>query len=92
MRTFGKHKTEYFEFKFEGDDKTYRIPLAANMPYNTLKEMNDAEDGDKFDKQVKMLRKYMGEVVDDLMAGELSEILKAWAEASKAEGVSVGES
>ncbi len=92
MRTFGKRKIEYFEFKLEGNDRVYGIPLAANMPYSTLKEMNEAEEDARFDIQVEMLRKHMGNVVDELTAGELSDILKAWADACQAEGASVGES
>lgn len=92
MRTIGKRKIEYFDFKLEGEEKIYRIPLAANMPYSTLKAMNDAEEDNRFDIQIDMLREYMGDVVDELTAGELSDILKAWSAACQAEGASVGES
>lgn len=93
MRTFGKSETEYFEFQLEGDDKIYRVPLAAYMPYSILIEMNEAEgSADGFSVQVKMLKKYMGAVVDDMSAGMLSDILKAWAEESRGAGASLGES
>lgn len=92
MRTFGKRKVEYFRFKLEGDEVIYGIPLAANMPYSVLKAMNDAGEEDRFDVQVEMLRAYMGDVIDELTAGELSDILKGWSEACQAEGAPVGES
>ena len=92
MRTFGENKTEYFEFKLKDDKKVYRIPLAASIPYSILNRMDEAGDDDRFRVQVDMLRKYMGNVVDELSAGVLSDILIAWAEASKDEGASVGES
>ena len=93
MRNFGSSEVNYFEFQIEGSEKVYRIPLAANMPFMILKEMNDtAGTGDGFIAQIDMLRKYMGDVVDDLSAGILSEILLAWSEESKNAGASVGES
>lgn len=94
MRTFGeKSRIQYFEFKLEGDDKIFRIPLAAHMPFNMLNEMRAAADTDEsFPAQVNMLRKYMGDAVDDLSAGVLSEILTAWGEESINAGATVGES
>ena len=50
-----------------------------------------SDDG-KFDAQVEMLRKYMGDAVDELDAMTLGSILKAWAEASNSQGAEVGES
>ena len=93
MRTFGRKKTEYFEFKIEGYDEVYRIPLAADMPYTFLNKVNQAAGaGESFVLQVEMLRKHMGDVVDDLTAETLSDILLAWSEESKGAGASVGES
>ena len=93
MRTFGKSLTEYFEFQLEDDENVYRIPLAAAMPFSLLDRMSKAADTeDRFTAQVDMLRKYMGEVVDDLPVGVLSEILKAWGEESTRAGASMGES
>lgn len=93
MRTFGKELIEYFEFQLEGDEKVYRIPLAAAMPFSLLDRMSKAADTeDRFTAQVDMLRKYMGDVVDDLPVGVLSEILKAWGEESTRAGASMGES
>ena len=93
MRTFCKSLTEYFEFQLEDDEKVYRIPLAAAMPFSLLDRMSKAADTeDRFTAQVDMLRKYMGDVVDDLPVGVLSEILKAWGEESTRAGASMGES
>lgn len=93
MRKFGKEITEYFEFQLEDDEKVYRIPLAAAMPFSLLDRMSKAADTeDRFTAQVDMLRKYMGDVVDDLHVGVLSEILKAWGEESTRAGASMGES
>lgn len=92
MRTFGEEKIEYLEFKLKDDETIYKIPLAASIPYGILDKMDGAEDDDRFRVQVEMLRKYMGDVVDDLSAGILSDIIVAWAEESRDEGASVGES
>ena len=93
MRTFGKDAPEFFCFQIADDKKVYKVPLAASMPYSVLKRMQEASgDESKFDTQVEMLRKYMGDVVDELDAITLSNILKAWAEASGGQGAEVGES
>ena len=93
MRSFGNDAPELFCFQITGDKKVYKVPLAASMPYSVLKKMQSAKSDDgKFDAQVEMLRKYMGEAVDELDAMTLGSILKAWAEASNSQGAEVGES
>ena len=93
MRTFGRELTEFFEFQLEGDDKTYRIPLAAAMPFGVLNKIQKAsKTEDSLAIQVEMLRKYMGDVVDELPVGVISNILQAWVEESAKAGASVGES
>lgn len=93
MRTFGRELTEFFEFQLEGDDKTYRIPLAAAMPFGVLNRIQKASKSeDSLAIQVDMLRKYMGDVVDELPVGVISGILQAWVEESAKAGASVGES
>ncbi len=93
MRTFGRELTEFFEFQLEGDDKTYRIPLAAAMPFGVLNKISKAsKTEDSLSIQVEMLRKYMGDVVDELPVGVISGILQAWVEESARAGASVGES
>ena len=93
MRLFGKDAPDLFCFQIKGDKRTYKIPLAASMPYSILKWMQDHEGApDEFDVQVEMLRKYMGPAVDELDATTLSDILKAWCEESSKQGASMGES
>lgn len=93
MRTFGKRIIKYFEFQLEDDEQIYRIPLAASLPYGLLNEMSEAAGtSDRFTAQVKMLREYMGDVVDTLPVGTLSGILQAWGEESTRTGATVGES
>lgn len=92
MRKFGENKVKRFEFQLEGDDKVYSIPLVADMPYSVLDRMRNATEDESFPVQVEMLRKYMGDIVDDLSVGMLSEILRAWSEESTKSGASVGES
>lgn len=92
MRKFGQNNVNYFEFQIEGSDEVYKIPLAANMPFSILNNMNNASEEDRFTMQVEMLRKYMGDAVDDLTAGTLSDILEAWGEESMKAGASLGES
>ena len=87
MRTFGNDKPEFFVFQIEGSEEVYKIPLAASMPSKILLGLR----GD-FESQIEMLRKYMGDIVDDIPATTLSEILKAWSEESRGQGASVGES
>lgn len=93
MRTFGKELKEYFEFQLEGDEKIYKIPLASALPYGMLNELAETVGTkDRFPTQVKMLRTYMGNVVDTLPVGTLSGILQAWGEESNGTGATVGES
>ena len=93
MRQFGIDNKEFFEFKLGDSEEVYKIPLAASMPVNLLLEMQDADKNDKgFEVQLKMLKKYMGDVVDELTANTCADILKAWADESKTQGASVGES
>ena len=93
MRTFAKSGTSFFEFQLEGEEHVYKIPLAADMPLTVLNAMYEASNtGDRFKSQVEMLRKYMGDVVDELSAGTLSDILRAWSDESTQAGASVGES
>lgn len=93
MRTFAKSGTSFFEFQLEGEEQVYKIPLAADMPMTVLNDMYEKSNtGDRFMSQVEMLRKYMGDVVDELSAGTLSDILRAWSDESTRAGASVGES
>lgn len=90
MRQFSTDSPDLFVFQLDG--KTYEIPTAASMPIKMLEEMSKADErGEGFMWQVKMLRKYMGKVVDDIPAGVASDILKAWSDTTSESGAEVGE-
>ena len=87
MRQFTTDAPEFFSFQLEGSGEIYNIPLAASMPVKTLLSLDGS-----LQSQMAMLEKYMGEEAGDLPASTVSEILKAWSQASKGQGASVGES
>ena len=92
MRTFGEVK-EYFEFQLEGSEKIYQIPLAASLPASIMINMKNADKRDEgFEAQYEMLRKYMGDDVEELSSSMATNILEAWAEESNENGASPGES
>ena len=93
MRKFGKEAAKVFEFQIEGSEKVYAIPLAASLPSAELLKLREADEkGEGFLAQREMLRKYMGDIVDNLSVATLGEIFKAWAEESTAQGEDPGES
>lgn len=93
MRKFGTEATKVFEFQLEGSEKVYEIPLAASLPSGELLNLQTADEKDEgFFAQREMLRKYMGDIVEELTVTTLSDILKAWAEESTAQGEDPGES
>ena len=87
MRKFTVDKPEFFTFQIEGSDEVYNIPLASSMPMKHLVLIKDGFEG-----QVEMMRAYMGDIVDDLTAQTLSDIVNEWSTAQKDAGASVGES
>lgn len=95
MRRFGTDKPKLMAFRLGDSKKVYTMPLAASMPANILIKMGDTENNDTeaFKFQYKLLKKYIGDVADDLTAGDIRDIFNAWSEASEAEqGAEVGES
>ncbi len=93
MRRFGKEKQEFFRFQLADDDKVYEIPLAASMPATLiLKLKEEFDEGRGFESQLEMLRKYMGDVVDELTSSTAMDILNGWVKASSEQGAEVGES
>ena len=90
MRKFGKDTPEFFVFQLEGNKKTFKIPLAASMTNRDILEFEDT-NGD-YRKQVAWLEKFMGDTVNDLTASETADILRAWADESKDQGATPGES
>ncbi len=87
MRRFRTDKPEFFAFQIEDSEKVYKIPLAAHIPYPVLKLIDNGFEG-----QYELLRKYMGDDIDDIPTGMVSDIIKAWNDASKEQGASPGES
>ena len=93
MRKFGKEAVEYFQFQLEGSDVVYKIPLAASLPAGELMDLQEANENDEgFRSQYEMLRKYMGDAVENLTVSTVGDILSAWAEESSNQGASPGES
>ena len=93
MRKFGSEAKEYLSFQIEGSDEIYKIPLAGSMAVSMLLKIHEADENDGgLRAQIEVLRHFMGDVVDDLSAGTLGDILHAWADASRGQGAEVGES
>lgn len=93
MRTFGREEKKYFEFALEGNEKVYKIPLAAYMPIASILMMQEADRRDEsLNGQVAMLRRYMGDDVDELSPTMVADILNAWIDESAGNGASPGES
>ena len=92
MRTFGEEK-KYFEFALEGDDKVYKIPLAQYIPMASVLMMREADKrDDSLIGQTNLLRRYMGDVVDEISSSMVANIINAWVDASADAGASPGES
>lgn len=95
MRKFGKDKPELMSFTFGDSEKVYSIPLAASVPAPTILEMNDEYkkgEMEAFAWQVKFLRTYVGELVDEMTTGDIKDIFDAWMAESSGQGAEVGES
>ena len=90
MRKFGKELTKYFEFQLEDDETIYRIPLAGSLTNRELVAFESTNG--EYRAQVGWLRNFLGDVVDDLTPAQTGEILRAWLEATREQGASVGES
>lgn len=92
MRKFGKTKQVFFEFQIEGSKKVYKVPIAASMPITEMLYLKEQDaKGKGLEAQIEMLRKYMGDVVDELTSEMVTEILREWAKESQDIGASVGE-
>ena len=90
MRKFGKELTKYFEFQLEDDETIYRIPLGGSLTNRELVAFESTNG--EYRAQVDWLRNFLGDVVDDLTPAQTGEILRAWLEATREQGASVGES
>lgn len=87
MRRFRADKPEFFAFQIEDSEKVYKIPLAQYIPFPVLKLIDEGFKG-----QYELLMKYMGDDIEDIPSGMVSDIIKAWNDASKDQGASPGES
>lgn len=68
-------------------DKTYSVPLASSVPYMKLKAMKTDE------KLIEFFTEYIPEeVLNELLTGEIMQLVKAWRDATvEAQGATVGE-
>lgn len=87
MRRFRADKPEFFAFQIEDSEKVYKIPLAQYIPFPVLKLIDEGFKG-----QYELMMKYMGDDIEDIPSGMVSDIIKAWDDASKDQGASPGES
>ena len=87
-----REEAKLFEFTIEGSKKVHRIPLAAYLPYQFMRRML-TEDGDK-SFALALLHEYCPELEEDgkLTFGTVMAVYEAWQEASREDGVDVGES
>lgn len=94
MRKFGTDKPELLEFQLGDSDKVHSIPLAGSMPADDLIRMSEVEDNDTeaFKLEYELLRKYIGDAADNLTAGDVLAIFRAWREESDKQGAEPGES
>lgn len=74
--------------------KVYKMPLAASMPADMILGLQEAyQKGSAaaFRYQIEMLRKYIGDAVDKLTAGDIRDIFKAWEQESAEQGAEAEE-
>lgn len=95
MRQFGKDKPEFMCFTLGNSKKVYKLPLGTSLKASEISAMYDAyKDGDKtaFDWQFGFIRKYIGDVADELTTKDVVDIIQAWQEETAHTGATVGES
>ena len=94
MRTFGTDSPEFMAFKLAGRDETYKLPLASSMPMSVLIELSDAAakgGPDVLRCQLDLLRRYLGDVADEMTAAQVADIFTAWNDESTEQGASASE-
>lgn len=87
MRNFSIDAPKFFCFSIGDSEKVYKVPLAASMPIPVLKLLDDGVMG-----QYELLKKYLGDDLDEIPAEVFNQIMKAWEDASKEQGATPGES
>ena len=94
MRAFGKDAPEFLSFTLGDGEEVYNLPLAASMPMKTLIELEEATakgSAESLRYQMELLRRYVGDKVDELTAGDVTAIYQAWTEESAKQGATAGE-
>lgn len=99
MRKFGESTPEVMEFAVGGSEKTYKMPLAASMPFETslrFAEVAAMPDGEAKNLasarlQMEMLRDAMGDDAARVTPAQVAEIFEAWGEESAKQGATTGE-
>lgn len=80
MREFKRNEPTTFDFKLEGDDRVWSIPLAKDLPAATLLKL-DAADGDA---AVLAVMEFVDETCPGLLEAatmdEVAAIMTAWRE------------
>lgn len=90
MRTFANDAPQFFVFQLQGDETTYKIPLAVSLNNKQMVMLENA--GEDYKLQLEWLRQFLGDLVDELTPKTTTDIITAWAQASTDSGASVGES
>lgn len=81
-----------FNFKLEGTEKVWKLPLLSCLPISAVKKLRGVETGDDnaaLDAVCDIVERYCPGLTDTVGIGELGEITRLWYEAS---GITLGES
>ena len=100
MLTFGtEEKLETLDFMLAGDDTVYHLPLGKGMPFSQIRKLAtvaaikdpDEKSAKALEVEGDILRTVLGDKVDNLPVGIISEIFDAWNKASSDNGAELGE-
>lgn len=100
MRTFGKDTPEFMVFQVEGDERTYKLPLAASLKpvYNMrILEAMREKDADELEYlsqklMIDIFTDYLGpEFIASTTVSQMLEIWKAWNEENRKANQETGE-
>ena len=90
--TIAREESKSFEFTIEGSKAVHSIPLAAYLPYPFMHKML-TENADK-SFALALIHEFCPELENDenVTFGVVTAVFNAWQEASKQDGVTLGES
>ncbi|MBR2838983.1 MAG: hypothetical protein IKE55_09385 [Kiritimatiellae bacterium] len=100
MRTFGKDSPRFMEFMVDGDERVYRLPLAAsiradfNLRLFEVARVDDPGDREYFAQKlmIDIFTEYLGEeFVASMTTAQMLEIWLAWTEESRRANQEPGE-